>query len=327
MTLLLRALARAFALLPWRELRAVGAVLGWFAGSVARIRRRHVESSMAASGVASPAREAGAMYRSLGVSAAEFLWLAGRGPGAAIHAQVDERSRGALAEAFAGGKGVVFAASHTGNWDLAACAMARALRGLEFLVVTKHLRARGLDRFWQETRGAQGVSLAPPEGAMERALRTLSRGGAVAMMIDQVPEVARHAVRGAVLGRPAWIDVSPAVVAARAHAPLVVAASRREANGEHTLAVLGVFVPPPRAGRAWIEATAVAASRALDRFVDAHPGQWLWLHRRWRDPRGLRPSRRSPNRRRSGTAEAPELHSLSPCKTPSSSPDTPSPAA
>jgi KDO2-lipid IV(A) lauroyltransferase len=313
MTAFLRGLARLVGLLPWQSLRVVGAALGWIAGSILRIRRGHVEASMRASGVARPAREARAMYRSLGVSAAEFLWIAGRGPEALAQVRVDGASRVRLAGALAAGRGAIIAASHTGNWDLAACALAREMK---LLVVTKHLRAPSLDRFWQSTRARHGVLLVPARGALARARAVLATGGAVAMMIDQVPASGQHALRGEVLGRSAWLDRSPAAVAACTGAPLVVAASRRDARGDHHLSVLAVLEPPPRAGRAWIDGATASASRALDDFVRAHPSQWLWLHRRWRDPLVARTS----TRRRA------TLQSFASCKTRSSSPDTRSPA-
>jgi hypothetical protein len=82
------------------------------------------------------------------------------------------------------------------------------------------------------------------------------------------------------------------------------------------MAVLAVFDPPQRARRAWIDETSRSASQALDAFVRAYPSQWLWLHRRWRDPLEGRAS----------TARRATLHSQAPCKTRSSLPDTPSPA-
>jgi KDO2-lipid IV(A) lauroyltransferase len=312
-----RGLALVVGLLPWGALRTVGAAFGWLAGSVLGIRRRHVEASMRASGIERPEREARAMYRSLGTSAAELLWVAARGKGAPWPARIDGASRVRLDDALARGRGAVFAASHTANWDLAACAIARER---PLLVVTKHLRAAAIDRFWQSTRANQGVLLSPARGALARARAVLAGGGAVAMMIDQVPESCRHAVRGDVLGRPAWIDRAPAALAARTGAPLVVTAGRRDAQGAHRLHVLAVFTPPPRAGRAWIDSTTRAASAALDVFVRENPSQWLWLHRRWRDPRPRRPPPPSTPRRAG-------LHSLLPWKTRSSLPDTHSPAA
>jgi KDO2-lipid IV(A) lauroyltransferase len=304
-------LAALAGFLPWRALRVVGAVLGWLAGSVLRIRRRHVESAMRAAGVVGAGAQARAMYRSLGTSAAEFLWLASRGAEALEHVRIDAASRPAWTESLAHGRGVVVAASHTGSWDLAACAIAR---DLPLLVITKRLSLRSLDRFWQSTRARTGVALAPALGAMRPARAMLARGGAVAMMIDQAPASRRHAILGEFLGRAAWIDRAPAALAASSRVPLVVAAGRRDERGEHVLHVLAVMVPPARARRAWIDDATAEASRALDAFVRQYPSEWLWLHRRWKalDEAPVR-----------GSAMLAASCSTEPLSTRSSSPDVP----
>jgi hypothetical protein len=46
--------------------------------------------------------------------------------------------------------------------------------------------------------------------------------------------------------------------------------------------VLQVIAPPRRAARAWIAEATASATRALEGFVRAHPSQWLWMHRRWK---------------------------------------------
>jgi KDO2-lipid IV(A) lauroyltransferase len=256
----------------------LGSLLGWLAGSVLRIRRTHVEASMRAAGVAQPARQARAMYRSLGISVFEFLWMALRGRRALAGVRIEPGSRALWEQALAGGRGVVVAASHTGNWDLSACAIAR---DVELLVVTKRLSVRWLDRFWQSTRAKLGIRLTDAAGALGRAREMLRRAGAVAMMIDQVP-AASHAIPVAFLGQPAHADRAPAVVAAAAGVPIVVAASRRDPSGGHVLHVLAVLTPPPRPSRAWIDEATRRATRELERFVLQYPDQWLWMHRRWK---------------------------------------------
>jgi KDO2-lipid IV(A) lauroyltransferase len=300
----------------------MGAALGWIAGSLLRIRRAHVEGAMRRAGIAEPAASARAMYGSLGRSVFEFLWMASRGEEATARAAFDAASGESWQKAVALGRGVVLAASHTGNWDLAACALARETR---LLVVTKHLSARSLDAFWQTTRAHRGVALASAEGAVARSLALLQRGGSVAMMIDQVPASPLHAVRGDFLGAGVWCDRAAAALAARARAPLVVAASRRDAQGAHVLHMLGVFVPPARPGRAWIDEVTASATRELERFVRAYPSQWLWLHRRWKAPAGVdRPDERAmlaapcanrlngPSRNRKSTPSTPPTRSSSP---------------
>jgi KDO2-lipid IV(A) lauroyltransferase len=289
-------------------LRIGGALLGWLAGSVLRIRRRHVEEAMAAAGVESPREAASAMYRALGMSALEFLWMALAGRRALRRVSIDAGSERVWREALARGRGVVVAASHTGNWDLAACAIAREV---DLTVVTKHLRVRWLDRIWQTARASLGVRLVGASGALGLGREALRAGGVVAMMIDQVPASERAAVMAEFLGRPALADRAPAALAAVAGAPLVVAASRRMKDGSHRLYVLDVLVPPLRPGRVWIETSTRAATRALESFVRSDPSQWLWLHHRWKRL----------DRGRARAMLAP------PCKTRSSSPAEPSRAA
>ena len=276
---LLRVLASAAAALPWRWLRLPGMLLGWIAGSVLRIRRSHVEAAMRLAGIVDPSHEADAMFRSLGRSAMELLHLAGGRSEAIERVRIDASSRARWDEALGQGRGVIVAASHTGNWDLAACAIAREV---ELLVVTKRLTVRSIDAFWQSIRAAQGVSLAESKGALARARGVLARGGAVAMMIDQVPASSGHAIDAQFLGKSALVDRGPAVLAAACRAPLVVAVSRREVCGAHVLLVLDVLEPPRRPSQAWVTFATESATRRLDHFVRTYPSQWLWLHRRWK---------------------------------------------
>ncbi len=266
--------------LPFAGLATGGAVLGFLCGSLLRIRRRHVTTSLRRAGL-DPAA-ASAMYRSLGAGVLELLWLAGRRrPPLDEMVTLDDDARAAIERARGRGRGMVVAATHTGNWDLAACAVAARV---PLLIVTKHLSVRALDVFWQTTRARFGVVLASAEAALGRGRSHLAQGGAVAMMIDQVPLRMRHGVRGEFLGDRAWLDKAPATLAARSGAPLVVSAARRDHQGRQVVSALCVLEPPEDAGRAWIESATREATAALDAYVRRHPEAWLWMHRRWKAP-------------------------------------------
>jgi Kdo2-lipid IVA lauroyltransferase/acyltransferase len=262
------------------------------------------------------------MYRALGASVMELLWLSRR-PTAALAGvcALDPESQSLLGDALADGKGAVLAASHTGNWELAACALARALR---LLVVVKPISMRGLDAFMRRTREAHGLKLATPLGAVVPSRETLDRGGCVAMLIDQVPERAGHGIPVDFLGARAMADRAPAALAACTGAPLVVVAFRRTVTGEHSVKVLRVLRPPPRDRRAWIEPATREATRALEGFVREHPSEWLWLHRRWKIVTGAScrtPSSSQADRFRVASSSAPASTRTSPRpKTPSTAP-------
>ncbi len=276
--------AAAIALLPFGALRVVGASLGLVAGSVLRIRRAHVERAMRDAGILHASEAAAGMYRGLGASLVELVWMASRpSERASAHARFDAASRARLDAALAEGRGAVLAASHSGNWELSAAAIAEAW---PLLAVTKRMSVGVVDRFVRAARRSRGIDLATREDALPRARAALRRGGLVAMMIDQVPDRRRHGVAVRFLGAPAVADKAPAALAAQMRAPLIVAASWRSPRGEPSMCVLAVLEPPslPAARRPWVEAATREAALALDAFVRAHPRDWLWMHRRWRTP-------------------------------------------
>ena len=284
----MRALAAAVARLPFRWLRALGAALGFLAGSVLRIRRRHVEASLGRAGIAPTAAAARGMYASLGTGIFELLWLTGRPKGAlAGWFTVSPDCAEALHGAAALGRGVVVATAHTGNWDLTACAAAQWMadqgRPKRLHVVTKRLSWRALDRYWQRLRAERGVILADARGATTHVRNALHIGDFTGLMVDQVPERGSGVTTLPFLGAPALHDLGPALLAARSRSPIVVVLGRRAPDGRHHLELALTIAPEDLRGRGAIEAATAKIAAALEAFVRAHPTQWLWLHRRWKN--------------------------------------------
>jgi KDO2-lipid IV(A) lauroyltransferase len=284
----MRGVAGAAALLPWRWLRTLGAILGLLAGSVLRIRRRHVEEALRAAGIAPVAAVARGVYASLGAGLFELLWLAGRPPRTlAERFTMAPAAAEALRKAAALGRGVVVATAHTGNWDLDACGAARwfaedGQSGGPLHVVTKRLSWRALDRYWQSLRAARGVVLVDAQGAAGAVRQALGAGGVVALLVDQAPERASGWTRLPFLGRTAKHDLAPALLAARSRAPVLVILGYREADGRHRMELCETIMPEELRARGGVAAATERIAAAVERFVRAHPEQWLWLHRRWK---------------------------------------------
>lgn len=249
--------------------RALAALaLAWVFGALLRVRRRHVEGALRRAGLALPAM---AVYRELARNVVDLVATAcSREPRLVV---LSPGARASLARARARGP-VVIAASHTGNWELAAFALA-ALCPVS--VVAKRQGVGLADRFARALRRRFGVAVIEPRGAMACAAAALRAGRVVAMPIDQVPDRAEHGVPCAFLGAQALVDRAPFVLARRARASVLVAACE---GGE--VRVLGEVSPddPPAAAR--------AATALLEGHVRAHPASWLWLHRRWRRPPSAR---------------------------------------
>lgn len=246
--------------LPWWAMRPLGAMLGFVAGSVLRIRRGHVDRAMERVGARA---SAAAMYRALGAGVFELLWLASasktrRDAVLDRYAQVDPLPDGAA----------VLGASHTGNWELAAAAVARTR---PLFVVAKPFSNARFDAFVARLRAKLGVLTIDPRGAARSVVKALRSGALVVMPIDQVPDRVAHATIATFLGARAYVDRAPFVLARRANVKVLVCAAHREGD-RHRARVLAAVSDPA-------EATAV-----LDGFVRAHPESWMWLHRRWKEP-------------------------------------------
>ncbi len=286
----LRVIARAVACAPRRALPWIGALLGWVAGSVLRIRRSLVEAAMERAHVVDPRQVAARMYRELGTGISELLWCAGASTaarrGVVRATSIDPSALEALDTAIARGP-VVLLASHTGNWELAAAAAARWLdaRGRALSVVAKPMSARGVETFVARLRASFGLRILSPRGVFASAQRALVAGDVVVLPIDQAPGLGSHGIALPFLGAPALVDRAPATLAFRARATVLVVAAER-VEGRHHVRVLDVIEPATdgESPRAWVASTTARATSALEGFVRMAPHAWMWLHRRWRPP-------------------------------------------
>jgi lauroyl/myristoyl acyltransferase len=265
-----RLLAAVVAWLGPRGRGVVARIVAAIVYHVLRIRRAHVASAMARAGVGDPAT----FYRALASRAVELLALAGGADLGAAMSKLTPEAEAALDGALAEGP-VIVAASHTGNWECAAFALARHVK---VSVVAKRQGVSSADRFIMDLRRRHGVSVIAPEGAVRACLGALAQRGVVVLPIDQVPHEGASSITVPFLGAPARVDKAPFVIARRAGATVLVAA--QEGANVHVLRVLSARGRSRREGG--VERLATEATSALEAHVRAFPESWLWLHRRWR---------------------------------------------
>jgi Kdo2-lipid IVA lauroyltransferase/acyltransferase len=256
------------------RVRAVTAVvLAWVAGGVLRIRRRGVTQAMRRAGI--PLAPA-VMYRTLAYNLIDLFAVWGARPGASLPVALSGELERAVAEI----RGpFVVASGHCGQFEAAAYVLARA-RPTAAIV---HRPSALWLRRWlsvQRTR-FQLEELAGPGALLDAAWR-LGEGTCVCTVIDQVPPRAQGAMRGAFLGADAWLDRAAFVLAARARCPVLLVATTSMRAGHSEVQLLRQFAPA--ADRAAVSRQVVEANALLETHIRAHPAEWLWLHRRWREP-------------------------------------------
>lgn len=279
--------------LPERIGLGAGAVLGWLAGTVFRVRRAVVESNLDIAFPSEPRawknRVARASYAHLGREAAALLrnamtdpewtraWVGRRSRLA--DADTEETFRWMMARA-AAGQGTVAVTGHLGNWEVGGSAV--SIRGLPLTAVVVRQANPLVDHRLRGTRRRLGIDVVGKSRAPVEVGAALASGRTVAIVGDQ--NARRAGVPVAFFGRSASTARGAALFAIRADVPVVLGIALREPGWPQRYRVHLERVEWSPSGdlEADIQSLTEAHTAALERHVRAAPEQYLWQHKRWR---------------------------------------------
>lgn len=274
--LAVRGLLGLLAPLPWQTRLAAA---GWL-GRTALARSRRLSARIAANLAhvmpetteaerARIAREVGDCFgrTALELFAARAFeraqpWNPPAGPGlAAVEAAIAER------------RGAIVISGHFGGWE-AWRAWLKA-RGAPGAAVYRPLKNPRLDALYRDSIAHTTGGPVLPKGrmAVRTLMRHLTRGGFVALLVDQYD---RGAPALDFLGRPAPTTLTPAELALKLGLPLIPAFAPRTPDGARIDIWFDAPIPPSSA-REMMQ----AFNHSLAAQVRARPGQYYWLHRRW----------------------------------------------
>jgi Kdo2-lipid IVA lauroyltransferase/acyltransferase len=178
-------------------------------------------------------------------------------------------------EAKKAGHGVLFATAHLGNWELSA--FAHGLMTEPMNVVIRPLDNPAADRLVEQRRQLSGNRLIEKWDGARAILRALQQNEAVGILMDQNTSL-QEGVFVNFFGTPACANTAFAKIAQRTGAKVIPGfALWLESEKRYVLR----FYPP-------VEITGDAAQDTqrlhaiLENVIREFPGQWLWIHRRWK---------------------------------------------
>lgn len=176
------------------------------------------------------------------------------------------------------GKGVLFASSHVGNWEMMA-AMG-GLHGIPLTIVTRRLTPEWLLKKMESARLSVNVRAAYQPRTLPTILRALRGGESVGFVIDQyAPPPMGLKVRFFGVEVDTLAAVGP--LAQRIGAPIVPVSTHRDERG-----IIHVRIEPAlELGEDSADQTKVTQVLAdkVESWIRAHPAQWLWVHRRFKN--------------------------------------------
>ncbi|MCE3003516.1 MAG: lipid A biosynthesis acyltransferase [Xanthomonadaceae bacterium] len=277
---LLRWVLRLGARLPLRVLQAVGAALGplahWLGAREYRVAKKNVELCFPGLDAADRARFVDRSLSHTGRGLAELAWLWGGDPARALSTIRAVHGRAHLDAALAGGRGVLLAAPHLGQWEL----LNLWLSTVAPLTILYRVPQRAeYEPLLVGARGALGAEAVRAEAAGVRLLfRRLKEGRLVGILPDQRPK-GGEGVEAPFFGRPAMTMTLLCRMAHKSGAAVVFGFAERLPRGEGFALH---FLPAEPAVADGDPATAVAAmNRGIEACVRLAPEQYQWTYKRF----------------------------------------------
>jgi KDO2-lipid IV(A) lauroyltransferase len=284
--LLTRALLGLFRLLPldiasW-IMGLLARVLGPLTGAQ-KIGKRNLKRIMPELGFWQRRRVLSQVWDNLGRVAAEMAFLGSD----KLARRITVKNPEIIHRIRENGKPVIFVAGHYGNWEVAT--WVANLNGIALTLIYRAANNKAADDVIQACRA--GMKVIPmqgtPEGAANKYLKkgrrallgvvqALEAGNHVGMLIDQK---FNDGTELDFMGHPAMTATSAADLALRYNIPVVPFRAVRERGVHFTTELHEPITFPPGTTP---EAAMAKLHGILEDWIREHPGQWLWLHKRWK---------------------------------------------
>lgn len=282
--IIVRILTRLLRALPPAATAEAGALAGALYGRLSRRRfaiarenlTRAFGSTMSSSEIERTAR---AVFRHFGRAAFEMLTM-DRFRASDIDRLFHYEGLEHIRSAYQQGRGVFLFSAHYGNWELVA--LLQGYLGLPLAMVTRPLDNPYLEDDFRRRREASGNRVIGKRSAVRQALKALSEGRGVAIVIDQnVRSGARLFVE--FFGRTAATTPTLSLLALKTGAPIVPVFSYPQADGGYRI-VYGPEIRVEFTGNrdADVRALTERCTRIIEAQVRTRPDLWLWMHERWK---------------------------------------------
>ena len=219
------------------------------------------------------------MWDNLGRVVGEYPHLGEFSLGPQARIRTSDRANALLA--FEGARGVMFLSGHLANWEL--MPVTGQLLGFEGATVVRHPNNPYVARWIARQRALKGPrdQIGKHSGA-RKIFAQLRAGKAIYMLVDQRND---EGIKVPFFGRDALTTPVPAALALKTGARILFASNRRR-KGEARFDIVihpGPTFIPTSDEAADTRALTEQITARIEEMIRAEPGQWLWIHNRWKE--------------------------------------------
>ncbi|PKN04373.1 MAG: hypothetical protein CVU74_07205 [Deltaproteobacteria bacterium HGW-Deltaproteobacteria-9] len=178
------------------------------------------------------------------------------------------------------GKGVLLFTAHFGNWEMGNAALAILSKPPIFMA--RVLDSPFLEEITTCVRSRLGIGNIHKKNVMTSILSQLRKGEVLKLLIDQ-NAAAREGVFVNFFGRPACATTGIALMAMHTGAAVLPVFTTRMPDGRY-LTEIGPQVETVNTGNRDQDVLQNTQNynTIIENHVRQYPGQWLWLHQRWK---------------------------------------------
>jgi KDO2-lipid IV(A) lauroyltransferase len=185
-------------------------------------------------------------------------------------------------------QGLILLTGHYGNWEILGYMLATL--GFRTTSVARPLDNRYVNEWVLGVRERQGQRIIDKRGATSEVIDVLTNKGAVGFIADQ--NAGSKGIFVDFFGRKASTYKSIGLIAMQFDVPVVIGYARRHPEKFHfTVGVQDIVYPPDwKSQDDPLSYITQRYTKALEDVVRKEPGQYLWVHRRWKTrPKGEPP--------------------------------------
>ena len=175
------------------------------------------------------------------------------------------------------GQGMILYTGHLANWEMTFLEESNRMQGM---MVAQRFFVAAVADWIDAIRKQFGGHTVTPDEAVSKGVKSLRQGLFVGIAGDQALPEGSHYYR--FLGARAWTTVTPAVWAYRSNSPIIMVLTRRESGRYITHHSEPIWPDIKAPFKSEIQRMMGLAIKQLETAIKARPGEYLWLHNRWR---------------------------------------------
>ncbi len=219
------------------------------------------------------------VFRHCGRSFVEFLWL--RNPDKLFNIlDIEVRGIENLKNALAMGKGILCLTAHFGNWELMGAYTSSRL-GYPVNVLAREMHDSRINELLNSIRIAGGANVIDRKSELKGVFKCLKRNELLGILIDQ--DTKGDGLFVNFFDRPAFTQKGILILHNKTGSAIVPSFIYRVDKLKHIIEFCEQLKLPKNENLAVdIQEGLQICTNVVEDYVRKYPGQWMWMHRRWR---------------------------------------------